>query len=98
MQACRFARLIGYDGGAISLQSQRGSAMKPSEVFCAVVKAIGVMFWVYAVEGLLPALRYSPYFYKVNTTIEGMAESVASYWQLEIARSAIYLMLGCLLV
>jgi hypothetical protein len=72
--------------------------MKPRDMFCAILKAIGVMFWGYAVEGLPSAIRYTPYFYKVDETVKGMQESFNSYWQLGLTRSLIYLVLGCLLV
>jgi len=72
--------------------------MKPSDVFCAVLKAIGVMFWVYTAQALPAAIRYLPYFLKVDETVKGLAESMNTYWQLELTRSAIYFVSGCLLV
>jgi hypothetical protein len=42
--------------------------MKPRDVFCAILKAIGVMFWGYALEELPSAIQYMPYFYKLDET------------------------------
>jgi hypothetical protein len=72
--------------------------MKPKDVFCAVLKATGVVFWVYALEGLPAAIRYSPYFYKVDTTVIGLSDGANAYWQVALTRSAMFLVFGCLFV
>ena len=72
--------------------------MKPTDIFSAILKSIGVMFWAYSLAGLPGAIRYSPYFYKVDTTIRGLADGVDSYWQLSLVHSVILFVFGCFLV
>jgi hypothetical protein len=76
--------------------------MKPADIFSAILKAAGVVFWVYAIEGLPTAIRYSPFFYQVESqTVEisaSMNTYMNTYWKLSLVHSVIYLVCGSLLV
>ena len=54
--------------------------MKPTDVFCAILKAYGVIFWVYALEEIPGAIRYSTYFIKSHPEIENYGAGINAYW------------------
>ncbi len=54
--------------------------MKPTDVFRAILKAIGVMFWAHSLEELPGVICYSPFFYKVETSIAGLADTFSVNW------------------
>jgi hypothetical protein len=78
--------------------------MKPTDIFTAILKALGVSVLVYAIAGLPQVIRYSPYFLNSDSPLSEPAvkatysSSVNAYWQTTLAHTAILLVFGCCLL